>query len=169
MSLIFIILGLVVLIFGFVVAFGAPYVPSLHREVRQAFIELYPLDKYDVVVDLGSGDGVVLLEASRHGARLIGVELNPFLVFISRLRLGARATIKLGNMWQTRLPSDISLVYAFAVSRDTKRLEKFMQSEANRLKKDISLMTFGATLPHVSPLRVRKAHSLYVFKPLQAD
>jgi len=161
--------GAVILLFGFVVAFGAPYVPSLRKEVRRALSELYPLNKGDVVVDLGSGDGIVLLEASKKGAIGFGVELNPFLVLISKLRLRGRAKITLGNMWLTRLPANVSLVYVFAVSRDTKRLERFVQAEANRLEKDVSLMTFGAKLPTVKPVRVRKAHSLYIFKPLQAD
>ena len=169
MSLIFIIIGAAVLLFGFVVAFGAPYVPSLGKEVRNAFKELCPVSKKDTVVDLGSGDGSVLLAASKAGAHCVGVELNPALVIISRLRLGKRADIHLGNMWLTQLPPQTTLVYAFVVSRDTKRLKKYMQAEANRLKKDVNLMTFGAMLPNVEPLQVRKAHSLYVFRPLQAD
>jgi len=161
--------GAVVALFGFVVAFGAPYVPSLRNEVRRAFNELYALNSGDVVVDLGSGDGTVLLEASQKGASGFGIELNPLLVFVSRLRLHGRAKITLGNMWLVRLPANVSLVYVFAVSRDTKRLERYMQKEANRLGKEVWLMTFGATLPTIKPVRVRKAHSLYTFKPLQAD
>jgi hypothetical protein len=162
-------IAVVILLFGFVVVFGAPYVPSLRKEVRDAFKELYPLGKDDVVVDLGSGDGLVLVEASKKGATGIGIEMNPLLVLISKLRLGRRAKIRLGDMWQTSLPKNVSLVYAFTVSRDTKRLERFMQSEADRLQKEITLMTFGAKLPIRTPIRIRKAHSLYSFKPLQAD
>ena len=169
MSLIFIIVSAAVLLFGFVVAFGAPYVPSLGKEVRNAFKELFPISDKDTVVDLGSGDGSVLLAASKAGAHCVGVELNPALVIISRLRLGKRAEIRLGNMWLMELPPQTTLVYAFVVSRDTKRLKKYMHAEANRLKKDITLMTFGAMLPDIKPLRIRKAHSLYVFRPLQAD
>jgi hypothetical protein len=168
-SLILLIVGAVVLLFGFVVAFGAPYVPSLRKEVSAAFSELYPLGADDMVVDLGSGDGSVLLAASKTGARCVGVELNPILVALSRLRLGMRADIRLSNMWLMVLPPETTLVYAFVVSRDTKRLEKFLQKEANRLQKEIHLMTFGAALPSVQPIRIRKAHSLYSFKPLQVD
>jgi SAM-dependent methyltransferase len=39
----------------------------------------------DVVVDLGSGDGrIVILAAQKYGARGIGIELDPGLVDISR-------------------------------------------------------------------------------------
>lgn len=169
MSLVFVVIAVIVLLFGFVVAFGAPYVPSLTKEVRAAFNELNPLTTQDYVVDLGSGDGSVLVEASKLGAAGMGVELNPVLILISRLRLRGRATIVAGNMWLTKLPAQTTLVYAFTVSRDTKKLEAFMAKEAIRLNKELMLMTFGAKLPGVSPIKVRKAHSLYLFKPLQAE
>ena len=163
------IIGAFILVFGFVVAFGAPYVPSLRKEVYSAFNELYPIGRGDTVVDLGSGDGSILLAASKKGARCVGVELNPVLAAISRFRLRKRADVKLGNMWLMLLPAETTLVYAFVVSRDTKRLKILMQNESNRLNKEIFLMTFGAALPGKQPTKIRKAHSLYSFKPLQVD
>ena len=53
----------------FTVFFGAPYVPAKLRDVQQAFDELRPVTKHDVVLDLGSGDGKVLREVSRRGAK----------------------------------------------------------------------------------------------------
>jgi spermidine synthase len=50
-----------------------------------AFHELYQLTENDNFVDIGSGDGVVLREASKIGARAVGFEINPILVFISTL------------------------------------------------------------------------------------
>ena len=169
MTVVFVIVCTLVLLFGFVVLFGAPYVPSLRREVRQAFDSLYPLSDKDTVVDLGSGDGSVLIEASRHGAECYGVELNPLLVLISRLRLRTRVSITLGNMWLYKLPAKTTLVYVFSVSRDAKKLEAFMQKAANRHNHEITLMTFGPDLGAREPVARQNAHALYVFKPLQAD
>jgi len=47
--------------------FGAPYVPSREKEVREAFEHLRPLTKKDCVVDFGCGDGVVMRAAARAG------------------------------------------------------------------------------------------------------
>ena len=168
MILLLIFFAAVVLLFGFVIAFGAPYVPSLKKEVRAAFDELYPLNKDDFVVDLGSGDGSVLLVASAYQAGGLGIELNPLLAYISRLRLGKRAKIIIGNMWLAKFPPQTTLVYVFSVSRDVRKLEHLMQQEAVRLDKELMLMTFGAALPTVEPIKTRNAHSLYSFKPLQA-
>ena len=162
----------IVLLFGFVVAFGAPYVPSLHGEVRRAFKSLYPVGKSDVIVDLGSGDGQVLLEASRLGATGYGYELNPILVLISRLRLRGRANVQLANMWSVRLPDNTTLVYAFVVSRDRKRLARFLDNEAVRLGRPLMVMTFGADLPGKEPVDILNAHSLYKISavlPLQSE
>lgn len=74
-----------VLVLGFTAFTGAPYVPSKKRELRQVFKQLYALSSKDTLVDLGSGDGVVLREARRCGAAAVGYEIGPVYVAVSRL------------------------------------------------------------------------------------
>lgn len=159
----------VVLTFGFVVAFGAPYVPSHTREVRRSFTQLYPVGEHDVVVDLGAGDGRVVLEAARRGATAYGVELNPLLVLFSKLRLAgvAGTHVVLGDMWSYRLPSDTTLVYAFSVSRDGAKLARHLQAEAERLGRPLHVMMYGSTLKGPQPIRASRGHTLYELAPLQ--
>lgn len=64
---------------------GAPYVPSSRRRVKK-MIELADLKPGENVVDLGSGDGKILIEVARRGCYAIGLEINPFLVWYSRWR-----------------------------------------------------------------------------------
>ena len=163
------ILFVVVVMFGFVVAFGAPYVPSHTKEVRSAFEELYALGAHDTLVDLGSGDGVVLKEAMRHGATVYGYELNPLLVVITRLRLlgHANARVVLADMWRTPLPDETTLVYVFSVTRDSAKLARRLQSEADRLGRPFHVLTYGAQLKDVVPKAVRRGHTLYEVTPLQ--
>ena len=154
-----------VMLFGLVAFFGAPYVPSLRREVRAAFDDLYPVGETDVVVDLGSGDGLVLKEAAGRGARCIGYEINPLLALVSKLRLGRRATIRTQNMWTSTLPSDVTLVYVFSVSRDSRRLGRYVQQQSDRQNRLIHVMTFGTGLRDFTPVRSLKAHTLYEIRP----
>ena len=56
---------------------GAPYVPSRRQDIDRAFTELYHISKEDHLVDLGSGDGVVLRQAAKKGASASGFEINP--------------------------------------------------------------------------------------------
>jgi len=60
------------------------FVPT-PQVVTDAMLRLAGVGSRDVVVDLGSGDGrVVILAAQKYGARGIGIELDPGLVDISR-------------------------------------------------------------------------------------
>ncbi len=70
----------------------APYVQT-PTEVVTAMLRLASVGPSDVVYDLGSGDGRVVIQAARDfGARGVGVELEPRLVEQSR-RLAARAGV----------------------------------------------------------------------------
>ena len=54
-----------------------PYVPT-HMRVVAKMLELAKVTKDDVVYDLGSGDGrIVITAAKRFGARGLGVDLDP--------------------------------------------------------------------------------------------
>lgn len=64
--------------------FIAPYVPT-PQEVVDRMLELAEVRKDDVVYDLGSGDGrIVITAASRYGAKAVGVEIDPRLVKAAR-------------------------------------------------------------------------------------
>lgn len=158
----------VIILFGFVVFFGAPYVPTFRRDVRRVFRELYPLGMHDVLVDLGSGDGVVLREAARFGAKAVGYELNPALVWFSRWlsRRQKRVEVHTGNMWHVALPKATTVIYIFAVERDAKKVENLLQAEANRLQKPLKLISHGLTLSSKDPIKTVGAHFLYEFTPL---
>ncbi len=164
MIAVWVLLGLIAL-FGFVVAFGAPYVPTLNGELKRAFKSLYKVTGRDVIVDLGSGDGRVLLEAARLGAYGYGYELNPLLVLIAKLRLRNKATVRLADMWSVKLPPDVTLVYVFTVSRDTARLGRYVQQQANQQSRMIRVMTFGPAIADYEPVSVHRGHSLYEIHP----
>jgi SAM-dependent methyltransferase len=60
------------------------YTPT-RQAVAEAMLDLAEVRADDVVYDLGSGDGrLVILAAQRHGARGVGVELQAPLVALSR-------------------------------------------------------------------------------------
>lgn len=64
---------------------GAPFVPSNKDRIR-TMVELAEITPDKIVYDLGSGNGAILFEAARQGARARGVEINPFLVWHTRRR-----------------------------------------------------------------------------------
>lgn len=160
----------VVLIFGLVVFRGAPYVPSKKRDIKKAFRDVYPLSKDDVLVDIGSGDGIVLREAIRVGAgRAIGIELNPLLVVIAKVLAWRYPTVevRLADFWLTHLPKETTIVYAFGESRDIEKMAKRIEREVQRVGHPIYFMSYGFELSSRSYEKANTLHFLYRFEPLQ--
>jgi SAM-dependent methyltransferase len=55
----------------------APYVPT-PQDIVEKMLELAKVTSDDVVYDLGSGDGrIVITAAQKYGAHAVGVEINP--------------------------------------------------------------------------------------------
>lgn len=156
-----------VFIFGFVVFRGAPYVPSHRRYAKLALTKLYRIRSDDVLVDLGSGDGVILRLATKLGARAIGYELNPVLVIVSWLlaRGDRRQKTVMADMWLTDFPAETTVVYVFSVSRDANKLTAKLQKHVDKYDRKLWCITYGAVLGGVNPVKKLHAHNLYLFEP----
>lgn len=159
--------GLVVLSFGFVAFFGAPYVPTRKRQVDQAFDELYTLTKNDVLVDVGSGDGKLLRAASARGAKAIGYELNPLLVALTKRLSKGDPNVKVycRNFWRQKLPKETTVVYAFLESRDIGKMERFLHKQAKERGRALHFISFGFKLPNTPIKKQVKALYLYEIQP----
>ena len=71
-------------LFAQVVDLDVPYVTT-PQSVSEAMLTIADLGKQDFLIDLGSGDGrIVILAAKKFGARGLGVEIDPQLVEASR-------------------------------------------------------------------------------------
>lgn len=83
-------------------------------------------------MDLGSGDGRVVIDFAEAGFESYGVEINPLLVLWSKLKikkLGLKnAKIKWGNIWQTDL-SGFDSVFIFQYKTANKMLAKKFKKE----------------------------------------
>ena len=153
----------IILLFCAMALTGAPYVPSHRRDVQQALTKLYRLGAEDCLVDMGSGDGVVLKVARQQGARAFGVELNPLLVLLSRWRLrgDTKAMVVCGNLYRTNFPPSTTVVYTFGDSRDIARMAAHVQQQATRLGTDLWFISYAFAVPGWTPVREQGAHKLY--------
>ncbi len=160
MNLALLIVAIIILCFGFVLAFGAPYVPTLKKQRIQA-LKLLDLSKGQVLYELGSGDGSMLIEASKQGITAIGYELNPFLYLLSKLRLvrHKNAHVKFGNYWQTNL-SQADGIYVFLIDNYMKRLESKLLNES---KDGLKLVSYTFELPNTKPKLSDGPMHLYIF------
>ncbi len=139
MSLLTLIILGVFLLFAMVVFFGAPYLPTLKPQIHTAF-ELLDMKPGQTVLELGSGDGKVLLAAARAGYNAVGIELNPVLAIISRLRTWKyrkQVHVIWGNFWRVPWP-ETDVVFVFLLDRYMPKLDAYMK----RYKKPLASIAF---------------------------
>jgi hypothetical protein len=145
-----------------VVFVGPPYVPALRRDVKLLFDTL-DINKGDHVVDLGAGDGRVLKMAAERGAMVSGVEINPILTWIAWGQLRRyKGSVKLGNLWNYRLPDDTTHVFAFSAEVFMNKLEKYCMSEREHTH-GFWLLCYGFKFKGREPEKVVGAFNLYRF------
>ena len=152
-----------VLLFGGVVFFGAPYLPVLGPQAQTA-LDLLDMQPGKTLLELGSGDGKVLLSAAQRGIRVYGIELNPVLVLISRWRTRNYrnlVTVRWGNFWRTEWP-EYDAVYIFGLDRIMKKLHtKIVQTS----QKTVLLASVGFELANHQPLEQKNGVFLYRIQP----
>jgi hypothetical protein len=93
-----------------------PWVPSPQQLVDR-MLDMAHVTANDSLVDLGSGDGIVVISAARRGARAHGIEYNPDLVELARKKaaaagVGRRATFTNADIFESDF-SDATVVTMF--------------------------------------------------------
>ncbi|MBR2709448.1 hypothetical protein IKE98_03940 [Candidatus Saccharibacteria bacterium] len=155
---------IVVLLFLLPGLTGAPYVPTPKTNVEKALTKLYPIKSGDFLIDLGAGDGVVLYTATKHGARALGLEINPVLTLIAkwRFRKNRSITMKCRNFYHYDFPKETTVVYAFAVSLHIERIRRKIEHEAGRLGKPIYFISNAFDLKDLKP--IKRLDSFYLYR-----
>lgn len=122
------------------------WVPSAPQVVEK-MLDMAEVTPKDFVIDLGSGDGRNVIAAAKRGARALGIEYNPDLVALSRMRakeagVAGKATFVQGDMYQ----ADISQATVLALFLTPEVLDQ-MQDKFLALKPGtrIVLNTFPVT------------------------
>ena len=145
--LLFIPIGAILVLATPVLLRGGPYVATSRPGVAKA-IKLAAPKAGEIFLDLGSGDGRLLLAAAAHGARVIGYETNPWLGWQSRRllrRAGYAKTSRViwGNLWHADLATT-DVICIFILPNLLIDLEKKLNRE---VKKGTRIVTIGWPLP----------------------
>lgn len=159
---------------------GAPYAPTFTPAIKQAF-DYIKIGPKDTIIDLGAGDGKVLLEAARRGAKAKGFELSPIMWFVTWLRLLIMKTkvsgtlkrrfltpynkpkIYLRNFYKQSL-KEATVVFAFLMPQNMNRVRKYLSKQ--HIPQGKYLLVYAFPLENVEPLHVVKAPKcapLYVY------
>jgi len=89
------------------VRLDVPYVPT-PQDVVDRMLDMAKLTRDDFHIDLGSGDGRIVIAAARRGARSRGVDLNPTRIAeanenAKKAGVTDRVTFVLGNLFEQKI------------------------------------------------------------------
>lgn len=161
-----VIVGVVVVIsFGLPVLFGPPYVPTLRLNMNTAF-DLLELKSGQTMLDLGSGDGRILMEGAKRGLNVVGIELSLFLVIVSWFRTRRyRKQVKIiwGNYFYTNWPPADG-IFSFMIQYQMKKLDSSVARWQQWHKRPVRLASFAFRIPGKKAIAERDAVYLYEYK-----
>mgnify|MGYP001600948362 CR=1 FL=1 len=92
-----------ILILGYTTVFGGPYLPSSSRKIK-LMLDLAKAKKGEKLIDMGSGDGAIIIAAGQRGLEALGFEINPFLIWktrqnIRKAGLNGKVFVHWTDMW----------------------------------------------------------------------
>lgn len=163
-----IIIGCIIVLFGAVAFRGAPYVPTLKRSVKNG-LDLLDLNKGDLVIDLGSGDGNVLKAAAQRGYHALGYELNPVMCIVAKLRCApykSRVRVQWRDFWVTDWPQDARAAFVFLAGPYMGRLGRKLNQEMARRTTPLTIVSNGFAIPGYLPKKISGGMYLYELKPI---
>jgi SAM-dependent methyltransferase len=148
--------------FAFVLLFGAPYLPTLKPQISIA-LDMLDLKPGDTLLELGCGDGRVMVAAAQRGLNVVGYELNPLVALVAWVRTRRyRKQIRVicGNFWNVQWPPAQG-IFTFLLQKYTSKLDtKIVQS----MPKPIKLASFAFTIPGKKPIAEKQGMYLYEYR-----
>jgi SAM-dependent methyltransferase len=124
----------------------------------EAMLELAGVTDKDVVYDLGSGDGrIVIAAAKKYGARGVGIEINPELVRLSEQKareaqVSDRVRFDLEDFWHADI-SDASVVTMYLFEETNEMLKPILIEQLDR---DARILTYRYKIPGWTPKKSKR-------------
>ena len=143
---------------------GAPFVRSNKKAVN-AMIRLAKLKPGMRVYDLGSGDATLLFRAASLGAIAVGLEINPFLVIWSYVKIlfsthRKKINIHWQNFWSANF-RDADVVFVYLLPWRMKSLEKLLLT---RCKPGTLVVSNSFIFPSLKSLETDTEAHVYSFR-----
>ena len=143
---------------------GAAWSPTSVRIVDR-MLEMAEIVSGDIVYDLGSGDGRIVVEAARkYRAKGVGIEVDPLRVIWSIInvyimRLNGSVRIVWGNIFHQDI-SDATIVTLFLWQRTNQKLTKKLLSE---LKPGTRVVSYIWTFDDWIPVSADEHNRVYLY------
>jgi len=143
---------------------GAIYLPTSKRTVKK-MVELANIKPGEIAVDLGSGDGRLVIALAKAGAEAHGYEINPLLVFLARrnirkARFKGKAFIHFKNFWKEDF-SQFDIVTIFGIGYAMESLEQKLKKELK-----IGARVVSNTFPFPNWQYIKRGDTAFLYQKL---
>lgn len=160
-------IALLLACFAVSVLIGPPYVPTLDKQMVSA-LDMLKLKPSQMMIELGCGDGKVLVAAAQRGWKVVGIEINPLLLAVCWWRTRHyRNQVRLvwGNYWRVgKWPPQAEAMFGFVLPRYMAKLDGLLQAYQKRQGTELRLASFAFKIPGRKIIRERDGVFLYVYK-----
>lgn len=141
---------------------GPFFVPTRRKYVPR-IIDMLGITPGEKIVDLGSGDGRLMIAIAEAGGEAHGFEHNPLLVMRSKqnfkkLGIEDKAFVYMSNFWAADI-SKYDAVVIYGISYIMPRLEKKLRAE---LRPGARVVSYSFPFPSWEP--VKKDKRVYLYK-----
>jgi len=156
------IMSAIILVVSFIwpVLQGAPFIATDRKKIAD-IISLTDPKAGQKIVDLGSGDGRLVLNLAKSGAIVHGYEINPILVWWSRYKIKKsrqmNCQIYRQDFWQKDL-SEYNSIIVFGIGTIMSRLAEKFDRE---LRPGTKIISNGFTLP--GKKEIKKIGQVYLY------
>jgi len=141
---------------------GPVFKPTPSTEIS-ALLKFGKVNKNDVVVDLGSGDGRIVIAAAKIGSRAIGYEVDPFLVKKSKAEIKKQGLSDLAEIrWQSFWNADFNQATVFVLYLFPKYLDKLQRIFETRLDRPVQVISYNYQFPQKK--YVKKSGKIYLYQ-----
>jgi 16S rRNA A1518/A1519 N6-dimethyltransferase RsmA/KsgA/DIM1 with predicted DNA glycosylase/AP lyase activity len=143
--------------------FGAPFVTTPSKIIKE-IIKLANIKCNDVIVDMGSGDGRILIEAAKYCKKSIGYEINPYLVLWSKIiSMVKKSSHKIDINWKNYMNADLtdaSIVVLYSIRGFIPALERKLEKE---LSKGTLIISYKFKLTNFKFIKKTKSN-IFIYK-----
>ncbi len=156
---------IVLLWFYYTKFFGAQFLPSQMNTVDK-MLEMANIKKNDVLYDLGSGDGRILIRAAKkYRIKVVGIEIDPLRVLISRLlsllnKTNKNVKVIRDNFFKANF-KDADIVTIFLLPETLDKLKNKFEKE---LKRGSRIVTNSFKINGWKPGKVNDKLKIYLYK-----
>lgn len=143
---------------------GAGWEPT-SKILVQKMLEIAEVNSEDVLYDLGSGDGRIIIEAARrYNANAVGIEADPLRYFWSKLMIllyGVNQKVKV--IWGNFFNKDITTATVVTLFLSSKANQQLKTKLQNELKPGTRIVSYYWTFHGWDPVKEDRKDKIYMY------